>query len=112
MDAGVFGYADDLLLLCPSRSGLQNMLDIAEEYAKDHKISFSTDVNPSKSKTKGIIFSSKQEVNDPEPLILNGTPCHGSPQENIWATNCAISKMDTNRMSKRKEHAILNVIVN
>ena len=71
--AGVFGYADDLLLLCPSRSGLQNMLDIAEEYAKDHKISFSTEVNPSKSKPKGIIFSSRQEVNDPEPLILNGT---------------------------------------
>ena len=72
--AGVFGYADDLLLLCPSRSGLQNMLDIAEEYAKEHKISFSTDVNPTKSKTKGIIFSSKQQVTDPEPLILNGTP--------------------------------------
>jgi hypothetical protein len=50
------------------------MLDIAEEYVKEHKISFSTDVNPSKSITKGIIFSSKQQVTDPEPLILNGTP--------------------------------------
>ena len=28
--AGVFGYADDLLLLCPSRDGLQKMLKIAE----------------------------------------------------------------------------------
>ena len=72
--AGVFGYADDLLLLCPSRSGLQNMLEIAEEYAKDHKISFSTDVNPSKSKTKGIIFTNKQVEDNPDPLILNGTP--------------------------------------
>ena len=32
--AGVFGYADDLLLLCPSRDGLQKMLKIAEKYAK------------------------------------------------------------------------------
>ena len=36
--AGVYGYADDLLLLCPSRSGLQEMVDIAYNYAKDHKI--------------------------------------------------------------------------
>ena len=27
--AGCFGYADDLFFLCPSRKGLQEMLDIA-----------------------------------------------------------------------------------
>ena len=47
---------------------------VAEEYAKHHKISFSTDVNPSKSKTKGIIFTNKQVEDNPDPLILNGTP--------------------------------------
>ena len=31
--AGVFWYADDLLLISPSRSGLQEMLSIAENYA-------------------------------------------------------------------------------
>ena len=72
--AGVHGYADDLLLICPSRSGLQNMLNIAEQYAKDHKISFSTDVNPNKSKTKGIIFSDKQIEENPAPVLLNGNP--------------------------------------
>ena len=72
--AGVFGYTDDLLLLCPSRSGLQNILDIAEKYAKDHKISFCTDINPVKSKTKGIIFTNKEDAKDPEPVFLNGNP--------------------------------------
>ena len=57
--AGMFGYADDLLLLCPSRDGLQKMLEIAEKYANDHRISFSTNIDPNKSKTKGIIFFQK-----------------------------------------------------
>ena len=72
--AGVFGYADDLLLICPSRSGLQNMLGIAERYANSHKISFSTNINPTKSKTKGIIFTNKETKADPEPVLLNGNP--------------------------------------
>ena len=54
--AGCFGYADDLFFLCPSRKGLQEMLDIAEKYVHEHSISFSTNPEPSKSKTKGIIF--------------------------------------------------------
>ena len=72
--AGMFGYADDLLLLCPSRDGLQKMLTIAENYANEHKISFSTDKDPIKSKTKGIIFS-RQDLDDlPVPVQLNGKP--------------------------------------
>ena len=58
--AGAFGYADDLLLISPSRSGLQDMLNITEDYAKIHKIGFSTHPDPQKSKTKGIIFSRKE----------------------------------------------------
>ena len=50
------GFKDDLFLLSPSRQGLQEMLDISEEYVKEHSISFSTDSDASKSKTKGIIF--------------------------------------------------------
>ena len=70
--AGVFGYADDLLLLCPSRDGLQKMLDITEKCAKDHKIAFSKNVDPVKSKTKGIIFNNKNLENLPVPVILDG----------------------------------------
>ena len=72
--AGVHGYADDLLFICPSRSGLQEMLDIASKYAREHKISFSTDIRPEKSKTKGIVFSDRKIRYDPEPLRLNGNP--------------------------------------
>ena len=72
--AGVFGYADDLLLLCPSRSGLQRMLDTAYKYASDHRISFSTNPVPEKSKTKGIIFSSKPLNWQPTPVNLCGNP--------------------------------------
>ena len=63
--AGAYGYADDLLLLCPSRDGLQKMLKIAEDYANEHKIAFSTDSNAEKSKTKGIIFSKQSLKNLP-----------------------------------------------
>ena len=72
--AGVHGYADDLLLLCPSRSGLQEMVDIAHHYATDHKIQFSTNIKPEKSKTKGIVFSYKPLTFTPEPIILSGNP--------------------------------------
>ena len=32
---GVFGYADDLTLLCPSLAGLKQMLNVCEDYAKE-----------------------------------------------------------------------------
>lgn len=53
---GVIGYADDLLLMCPTLDGLQQMLNICEKYASTHNLKFSTDTNPQKSKTKCIGF--------------------------------------------------------
>ena len=70
--AGCFGYADDLFFLCPSRGGLQEMLNLAQGYVKEHNIAFSTDPEPSKSKTKGIVFTRKPLSFAPEPLELNG----------------------------------------
>ena len=69
--SGCFGYADDLFLISPSRSGLQDMLNLASEYVEDHNISFSTHIDPAKSKTKGIVFSRKRLNYEPEPLLLN-----------------------------------------
>ena len=37
---GVFGYADDLSLLCPSFSGMKEMLSMGEQYAHDNSIMF------------------------------------------------------------------------
>ena len=54
---GVLGYADDLLLLSASRTGLQAMVAICEKFAKSRRLKFSTDDNPAKSKTKAIVFN-------------------------------------------------------
>ena len=70
--SGCFGYADDLMLLCPSRSGLQEMLTIAEKYANEHSIIFSTDVNPNKIKTKGMIFCKHEiDLKKYKPVVLS-----------------------------------------
>ena len=50
------------------------MLEIAEKYVEDHNISFSTHPEPSKSKTKGMIFTKKPLKYNPEPVKLNGNP--------------------------------------
>ena len=91
--AGVHGYADDLLLLCPSRSGLQEMLDIANQYATNHRISFSTNVIPRKSKTKGIIFSDRSLKFSPAPIKLNGVPLPWV-EHSKYLGNRLTSKMD------------------
>ena len=50
------------------------MLKIAEDYANEHKIAFSTDTNPDKSKTKGILFCKDPPARLPAPVLLNGNP--------------------------------------
>ena len=42
MYIGVYGYADDLSLLCPSFSGLNEMLNTCKRYANDKKITFNS----------------------------------------------------------------------
>ena len=42
---GVYGYADDISLLCPTVSGMKEMLKTCEAFAKQHDILF----NESKS---------------------------------------------------------------
>mgnify|MGYP003326992013 CR=1 FL=1 len=49
---GIFVYADDIFLLAASRPGLQAMVNICQEFAKEHFMQFSTDPDPSKFKTK------------------------------------------------------------
>ena len=51
---GAVGFCDDLLLLAPTRDGMQIMLDICQRFAKRFNLKFSTDPNPAKSKTKCI----------------------------------------------------------
>ena len=48
------------------------MVKICETYAKNHNIAFSTDKDPKKSKTKGMVFrNSEKKFIEPVKLILN-----------------------------------------
>ena len=72
---GCLGYADDLLLLSASRSGLQAMVKICEKFAKEKHLKFSTNADPQKSKTKYVIFSPKaNDRQNVSPIILNSDP--------------------------------------
>ena len=70
---GVVVYADDILLMAPTRGAMQMMLDKCEVYADKHNIMFSTDPNPNKSKTKCIfVCGTKKNLAKPAPLSLCG----------------------------------------
>ena len=69
---GAYGYADDVTLLAPTREGLQRMLNICEEFAESHSMIFSTDPNPSKSKSKCLFFSRSRTADKIHPVKLNG----------------------------------------
>ena len=67
---GVVGYADDLILLAPCRQAAQEMLQICEEFAKEYNISFSTDIDPVKSKSKAIYKVGQGNRNMTKPVNL------------------------------------------
>ena len=70
---GACGFADDLILLAPVRSVLQRMVSICEKYGNEHNLVFSTDPNPSKSKTKCLYFCGRiSNVQYPAPVRLYG----------------------------------------
>ena len=61
---GCIIYADDIILLCPSVTGLQKMVDICSEFGLNYAITFNG------KKSKCIMFGSN-EIDTPE-IILNG----------------------------------------
>ena len=71
---GAVGFADDLLLMAPSRSAMAKMLNACENYALALNLFFSTDPNPKKSKSKSIFMtgSKLRHVPKPVPLQLYG----------------------------------------
>ena len=68
-------FADDLILMSPTRSGMQEMLRKCEKYGEEHNIVFSTDPNPTKSKSKCLYMNGKKNnVTYPTPVMLYGKP--------------------------------------
>ena len=61
-------FADDIVLLSPSRRGLQALLDIAFRYCSDHCLDFNV------SKSKVMLVGGNLPQGDPAPLNLNGRP--------------------------------------
>ena len=58
--AGAFGFADDLILICPTEPGIRNMLKICESYAAEHDLMF----NGAKSK---LLISNPNKVFESDP---------------------------------------------
>ena len=73
---GIVGYADDIILLAPTRSAAQRMLCICENFARIYNIKYSTDNDPRKSKSKAmyVVGEKRTGLPKPEPLILCGKP--------------------------------------
>ena len=67
---GAVGFADDLLLMAPSRSAMAKMLHICEQYALKLNLFFSTDPNPKKSKSKSIFMTGARLRHVPQPVPL------------------------------------------
>ena len=67
---GAAGYADDLILLAPSRTAMQKMLNTCQEYAEEFNLKFSTDPNPALSKTKCLYMCGHMEPVYPASLKL------------------------------------------
>ena len=69
--AGAVLFADDVLLIAPSRNSMQRMIVELERFALECNITFSTDVLPSKSKSKCIyVVGDKKNVEKPALLFL------------------------------------------
>ena len=69
---GAAGFADDIVLLAPSRGAMELMLAICESFAAENNLKFSTDPDPVKSKNKCIYMCGKLNVEYPAPLQLYG----------------------------------------
>ena len=70
---GAVGYADDVILLAPSRAAAQIMLRTCEQFAAANNIKFSTDIDPVKSKSKAIFVTGPRGGEQkPAPLLLCG----------------------------------------
>ena len=71
---GAVGFADDLLLMAPSRSAMAKMLQVCEKYAAELNLHFSTDSDPQKSKSKSIFMTGTRlrQVKKPANLQLYG----------------------------------------
>jgi hypothetical protein len=70
---------------------IQDMINTCMEYATEHNLTFSTDVDPKKSKTKCMIFLQNQRTIEPLKLNQAYLPFTNSAKQ-ICNTSCSIKK--------------------
>ena len=100
---GVYGYADDLSLLCPSFTGIKEMLNICEKYARKYDILF----NVTNSQ---LLYFGKDINNDNIQPVLSMDNGKKIP----YVTKClhlgnSISTTDTKRSMINNAIADLNI---
>ena len=61
---GAMIFAADIILLSASRTGLQAMVDLCHDFVSLRNLKFGTKKDPSKSKTKCIIYTKKVNTDD------------------------------------------------
>jgi hypothetical protein len=65
---GAFGYADDIILLCPSIQGTKEMLETCQDYATNHNILFNV------NKSQVIVFPHKSNLCIDINVCMNDQP--------------------------------------
>ena len=70
---GAVIFADDIFLLSASRNGLQQLVNLCCEFVSSRNLKFGTNADPTRSKTKCIVFSRKTKSQSlPMNITLNG----------------------------------------
>ena len=81
-------YSDDLVLMAPTWDAMQAMLAVCERYGAENNISYSTDPDPKKSKTKSVYMCGNVQVaNIPRPCNSTDWICLSFRALRTLATN-------------------------
>ena len=101
---GVVGYADDLLLLAPSRAAAMRMLSCCARFAAANNIHYSTDPDPTRSKSKAIFVTGPRggRLEKPAPLELCGRALPWvASAEHLGHRLCETGMMSRDTIEKR-----------
>jgi hypothetical protein len=109
---GAVAYADDILLLAPTRDAASNMLGVCENFAKLNNIQFSTDPDPSRSKSKAVYVTGPRGggLQKPAPLLLCGRALPWVARaEHLGHALCEDGTMRRDAREKRAQYIDLSV---
>ena len=108
---GVVGYADDILLLAPSREAAQKMIKICKKFTLEKNIQFSTDDDQSKSKSKVIYVVEPRGGGDQGhcPWSCVAGHCLGFRRRSTWATPC-MRMAPWRRIAEKSEPSTLTAL--